>query len=198
MEMKELYNTNGYVLIKNFLDITPMQCELPKPPDRGKIILYQKGEPINRKFDKSVPNCSGYRMHPRLAKFVPDVQQKLQSILNLRLYKTYYLERFYYNKMGIKTHTDNGGCEISLSVCVNKDSNSKTSFLIEKDEKTISIDTQIGDAILYKGCEVKHGRSPLEGDSNSFIHQVFFHFVNADGPNLHWAYDAMFNGGIHQ
>jgi hypothetical protein len=41
------------------------------------------------------------------------------------------------------------------------------------------IDMEIGDAVMYLGCEVLHGRKPFEGVYNA---QVFFHYVDQNGP----------------
>jgi hypothetical protein len=38
---------------------------------------------------------------------------------------------------------------------------------------------EIGDAVMYLGCEVLHGRNPFEGVYNA---QVFFHYVDQNGP----------------
>ena len=194
-EQREQFEKEGYVILKNFMDPTPWQCDLPVSPEKGKISVYHKGSLVNRRFDKSVPKCSGSRQHPKYKGLIPHIQEKLQNITGLRLYRTYHMERFYYNNMGINPHTDNNACEISLSWCINKDSISTSDFLILKDKELRKIQTEIGDAVLYKGRELKHGRDKLIGNSDSFIHQLFVHFVNADGPCLHEAYGAMNTGG---
>lgn len=58
-----------------------------------------------------------------------------------------------------------------------------------------------GDAILYKGCEIEHWRETLPSNLNfinrllrkkdeTYHHQVFFHYVRANGPRVHFANDA--------
>jgi hypothetical protein len=56
-----------------------------------------------------------------------------------------------------------------------------------------------GDAVIYKGCEREHWRYPLESKYNriqrvfkkddTYHHQIFFHYVNANGPYLPFAFD---------
>ena len=57
-----------------------------------------------------------------------------------------------------------------------------------------------GDAILYKGCERDHWREPLPSNLNwwkrltkkedsTYHHQVFFHYVLANGIRAHCAND---------
>jgi len=57
-----------------------------------------------------------------------------------------------------------------------------------------------GDAVLYKGCERDHWREPLPSNNNlikrlmkkpddTYHHQVFFHYVLANGTRVHCAND---------
>ena len=58
-----------------------------------------------------------------------------------------------------------------------------------------------GDAMLYKGCERPHWRDPLPKEyerkwygkkvekKGLYYHQVFFHYVLADGIRSHCAFD---------
>ena len=56
------------------------------------------------------------------------------------------------------------------------------------EKKTIELDQ--GDALLYAGCDHNHGRPGIyEGEGMA---QVFFHYVNKNGPNTKHAYDNYF------
>jgi acyl-CoA thioesterase len=61
-----------------------------------------------------------------------------------------------------------------------------------------------GDAAVYKGCEREHWRDPLESKYNrmqrrirkvrkmqddTYHHQIFLHYVNSQGPFVHFAND---------
>jgi hypothetical protein len=75
----------------------------------------------------------------------------------------------------IKKHKDRPACEISVTACIKKYDNwpliLKTSFELEE-----------GDAVLYAGCDQKHGRPGIyKGEGMA---QVFFHYVNKNGPLL--------------
>ena len=60
----------------------------------------------------------------------------------------------------------------------------------------------VGDGVIYKGCERPHWREPLPKEyektwygrkvekKNLYYHQIFFHYVLADGIRSHHAYDA--------
>jgi hypothetical protein len=46
-----------------------------------------------------------------------------------------------------------------------------------------------GDAVLYNGVFIPHWRDPMQGGTEDYYHQVFFHYVDADGPFVHRAFD---------
>jgi hypothetical protein len=61
-----------------------------------------------------------------------------------------------------------------------------------------------GDAVIYKGCEREHWRDPLQSrygkwenkwrtirkqEDDTYHHQIFLHYVNAQGPFVHHAND---------
>ena len=55
------------------------------------------------------------------------------------------------------------------------------------------IELDVGDAVIYKGCELAHWRNDFEGDWHA---QVFLHYVNADGPHKEWFMDKRIMLGI--
>jgi hypothetical protein len=48
------------------------------------------------------------------------------------------------------------------------------------------IEMEEGDAVIYLGCELEHGRKPFEGDCCA---QVFMHYVDANGEYSHFKDD---------
>ena len=103
---------------------------------------------------------------------------------NLRLFQTYAYWRYYVFGATLKKHTDRPACEISVTACIKKYGNwpivvEGTSFELEE-----------GDAILYAGCDQLHERPDIyKGEGMA---QVFFHYVNQNGPNRNHAYDAYY------
>jgi len=77
------------------------------------------------------------------------------------------------------SHTDRDACEISLTYCI-----SGPEWEINMGDNTLI--TKIGNAVIYKGCEILHGRSkPSSGE----VIQVFSHWVISDGAKLNSAFD---------
>ena len=110
---------------------------------------------------------------------------------NFKLFPTYAYWRYYVLGGSLKKHTDIPSCEISITACIKKYDNwpivvEGTSFELEE-----------GDAILYAGCAQKHWRPGIyKGEGMA---QVFFHYVNKDGPFTHHAYDNFLkNTGLSQ
>ncbi len=86
---------------------------------------------------------------------------------------------------------------------------SKTTILVPGEERSCIL--QPGDGMLYKGCERPHWRDPMPApkprkrdwflkkigqyrDKTYYYHQIFFHYVLADGERSHHAGDAQNRG----
>ena len=94
-----------------------------------------------------------------------------------KLLPTYTYGRIYNNKSDLCKHTDRGACEVSLSIHLDGDAESK--FYIEnKDGKEVSIDLDPGDAVLYDGPNAVHWRDEYCGEE--YI-QTFHHYVFLGG-----------------
>lgn len=102
----------------------------------------------------------------------------------LKLFPTFTYWRYYVLNAILKKHTDRPSCEVSITACIKKYDN--WPLIIEGEE----IELKEGDGLLYAGCEHKHGRPGIyEGEGMA---QVFFHYVNQNGPYTQHAYDNFF------
>ena len=100
---------------------------------------------------------------------------------NLKLFPTFTYWRYYVFGAHLKKHTDRPSCEISVTACIKKYDN--WPLIIEGE----TFELEEGDALLYAGCDQKHGRPGVyKGEGMA---QVFFHYVNQNGPNKHYAFD---------
>jgi len=72
-----------------------------------------------------------------------------------------------------------------------------TSFLFEylknKKRKTIKVDLNPGDILLYKGCDVEHWRDPFEG---TLCAQVFLHYNERNNETVNTKFDGRAMLGI--
>ena len=107
---------------------------------------------------------------------------KVQEISGYNLHPTYAFWRMYSKFSDLTPHTDRPSCEISVTVMIGSDG---TPWPIYMEGEPVVM--KPGDAVVYKGCEVKHWREEFEGDWQS---QAFLHYVDAEGPNKHLIRDG--------
>ena len=165
--------TVDYKLIKNFFSKEELEV-LQK-------YCYNK---VDQNKDYQIDNQSfspAWYSDPLMTSFLETKLPLVEKESNLKLFETYAYWRYYVLGATLRQHTDRPACEISVTACVKKYDNwpitvEKTSFELEE-----------GDAVLYAGCDQKHGRPGVyKGEGMA---QVFFHYVNKNGPFTHHAYD---------
>ena len=143
--------------------------------------------------DKQVPNTyshyADFVMETLLMKVLPKMQQET----GLELVPTYSYARIYKKGDILKRHKDRPSCEISTTIHLG---GAKWSIFIDSTGSDNVIDEyknihkpnapkgtevllDVGDMLVYSGCELEHWREPLEGDNCA---QVFLHYNHVNGP----------------
>jgi len=143
--------------------------------------------------DKQIPNTysiySDMFMETLMMKVLPVMQQHT----DMNLMPCYTYTRVYKKGDVLKRHSDRPSCEISTTLHLGGepwpiflDPTGQKTVVDEHKQihkpnapKGISIDLEIGDMLVYSGCELEHWREPFEGDNCA---QVFLHYNNIDGP----------------
>ena len=143
--------------------------------------------------DKQIPNTYSIYgdtfMETLMMKVLPIMQQRT----GMNLIPCYTYTRVYKKGDILKRHSDRPSCEISTTLHLGGDpwpifldpTGQKTVIDEEKQiikpnaPKGISIDLDVGDMLVYSGCELEHWREPFEGKTCA---QVFLHYNNIDGP----------------
>ena len=143
--------------------------------------------------DKQIPNTfscySDFFMETLMMKVLPIMQQRT----DMNLIPCYTYTRIYKKGDILKRHSDRPSCEISTTLHLGGDP--WTIFLDPTGQKTvideykqihkpnapkgIPVDLEVGDMLVYSGCELEHWREPFEGDNCA---EVFLHYNNIDGP----------------
>ncbi len=100
---------------------------------------------------------------------------------NLKLLPTYSYWRTYTKYADLKKHKDRPSCEISATVSIANDGTDWPIFMGNK-----KIILKPGEAVIYKGCDIRHHREELLGDYQT---QIFLHYVDANGPHKEWHRD---------
>ena len=145
--------------------------------------------------DEQIPNTyscySDMLMETLMMKVLPVMQQHTE----MNLIPCYTYTRIYKKGDILHRHKDRPSCEISTTLHLGGDpwpifldptgadnilSGTETTTVVKPNApKGIPVDLEVGDMLVYSGCELEHWREPFEGDNCA---QVFLHYNNVDGP----------------
>jgi len=79
-------------------------------------------------------------------------------------------------------HTDRAQCEFSVTLCLDYAPEPSRAtpwpLHLHKPSGKVTVFQAIGDALLYRGCQLPHSRDPLPGGHTST--SIFFHYVPQD------------------
>jgi hypothetical protein len=64
----------------------------------------------------------------------------------------------------------------------------------EDKSNATEIKMNVGDAVLYRGCDIHHWREPYK--EGKWQAQVFLHYVDQNGPHAEWKYDKRGSLGL--
>jgi len=203
MKPSEFFNQNGYLPLKSLIaDPENLKCEVPQ--ERG-LIKFLKNKIVHEPEDVQVPGSVARYTVPEYKELHYLIKKQVEYVLEMDLYPTYYYDRFYFVGQELKRHTDREACEISVTLQISTNATKPWDIgFLTPAGKEVYYSMKDGDAVIYKGNQIEHWRNPLQSRYNKFQklyrkifnlkddtyhHQIFFHYVNANGSNLHYAYD---------
>lgn len=143
--------------------------------------------------DKQVPNTysqySDFFMETLMMKVLPIMQQHTE----MTLVPCYTYTRIYKKGDILKRHKDRPSCEISTTLHLGGEpwtiflDPTGANYVIDEHKQIhkpnapqgIPITLEVGDMLVYSGCDLEHWREPFEGEHCA---QVFLHYNNIDGP----------------
>ena len=122
--------------------------------------------------DEQIPNTYSHYadqvMETLLVKMLPVMAKET----GLDLVPTYSYARAYKRGDELKKHKDRPSCEISTTLNLGGD---PWPIFIEGTKVLL----EVGDMLVYSGCELEHWREPFEGQ---ICGQVFLHYNHRNGP----------------
>tara|TARA_R110000787_G_C13397420_1_gene443159 strand:- start:68 stop:661 length:594 start_codon:yes stop_codon:yes gene_type:complete len=178
----KIFKEQGYCLVKNFLpkDLATFLSSYLKVQKEIKINLGQK------LTDTQVPNASCvFEQEPALEALYVGYTHKMEKIVGLSLLPTYAFARIYKTGNILAPHKDRPACEISATIKLEESDSYSWPICIE--ESSFNLD--VGDAVIYRGCDVLHWRDKCKADEDYFLSQLFLHFVDKQGPHTNTAFD---------
>jgi len=209
MSKNPFFEENGYLFVPKMV-LNPIEIAHPIPQIRGQLNYYQNRMDMLEYFeqDGQVKDCISRYNIPIYRDLYFQVKKQIQEILGIDLYPTYFFDRFYFVGQQLDRHSDRQSCEISVTLQISSNHSDNPwpiwFELPDGSEKYVLMND--GDAVIYKGCERDHWRDPLPSKYNkvqrlwrkikklpddTYHHQIFFHYVNANGPLVQWAFDAL-------
>jgi PKHD-type hydroxylase len=149
--------------------------------------------------DPQCPLSDSVYGDPILDNLLQALAAPLSAQLGITLLPTYTYARIYRPGEVLVRHRDREACEISgtLTLGFHDGSGIWPIFFTDKEEDVIgnSVEINIGDLVMYHGNELYHWRPAYKGQWQV---QVFFHYVDANGPNASWANDKRQNLGVQR
>ena len=142
--------------------------------------------------DEQIPNTYSHYadqvMETLLVKMLPVMSKET----GLNLLPTYSYARIYKKGDELKRHKDRPSCEISTTLNLGGDPwpifldptgsdniNNKTKEILPNAPKGTKVLLEVGDMLVYSGCELEHWRKPFDGN---ICGQVFLHYNHVNGP----------------
>jgi hypothetical protein len=211
----EDFEKNGYLVIKNLWDPKELYCEVPEI--RGQINYFGKLDKFHYEpLEMQVEGSLARYYYPPYKFAHSQIRKKLEKIIGSDLANTYYYDRFYFPGQELTKHADRDACEISVTVHISTNlstpwpiwiktpdtydnPNTKANIISKGENRSVILNP--GDGMVYKGCERPHWRDPMPTEyertwygrrkekNGLYYHQVFFHYVLANGYRAHFAGD---------
>lgn len=193
-----MFATQQYQIIRNALPIE--FCNI--------VVNYAKFQALydftpEAEQSSQVPNTHSRYADFLMESFLLHLQPLIEKNIQKKLLPAYSYYRVYKYGDLLEPHIDRDACEVSATLAFGwpdappwsfKLSNDKT-YIHDTEEchtpscldKTIIIDLEPGDLLIYSGPKVKHWRDALQ--STAYV-QAFFHYVDAEGPHTHLQFDG--------
>ena len=183
------FKDSGYVHLKNFLDKTNC-AELTKELKR----LVSENKTVK---DEQCPLSEAVHGSSIFDRLLEDLTPHFEQASGLKLFPTYSYARLY-NSQGeeLKVHRDRPACEISATLTLDFEGDVWPIFMGNNEDKSnaAEIKMEIGDAVMYRGCDIYHWRESYK--EGKWQAQVFLHYVDQDGPHAEWKYDKRESLGL--
>ena len=188
MSTAEYFKEKKYIYLSNVVS----------RPDANQLTEYMFKLFDDGKLEKD-PQCplsDSIYGDPILDKLLQSLAKPLSSQLGLELLPTYTYARIYRPGESLVRHRDREACEISGTMTLGFDPGSGIwpIYFAEEEDDVVgsSLEIDVGDMVMYHGNELYHWRPQYKG---KWQVQVFFHYVDANGPHKEWANDRRENLG---
>ena len=181
MNPAEYFEKNRYIYLSEVLS-----KDVCKNLTQHMHDLHKEGKLVQ---DEQCPLSWSVYGDPTFDGLLEKLAKPIGDKLGVELLPTYTYARLYQPGDRLKKHTDRPSCEISGTMTLGYDPDSSLwpiFFGKDKEDPGTSYDIDVGDLVMYRGNELVHWRPEYKGKWQA---QVFFHYVDANGPHKDWAND---------
>lgn len=175
----DLFAQRGYLVMRNLLSRRLLDIALRYYLSHLKVEGYYSTNERTRALNRYA-DALGEALFP-------EIQPLIEARIGKKLIPTYSFARIYTTESRLTPHVDRGACEISATLTVGFKCPSLWPIFLRHDGSDLAIELDVGDALIYRGMDLSHWREPL---TSGFWCQLFFHFVEADGPMTAHAFDG--------
>jgi len=179
VSLKQQLLDNNYVVIDNF--ITKEKAKnlsdwLANEKNNGRLIQ-------DPRFNVGL-YAQAYQDAIPFVELLCEKVNEVSALIEEKVLPTYAYSVIYENNSTLIKHKDRPACEISVTVHL--DGDEKWDLGIKKPNgNEAKVDLNVGDALLYLGCEAEHWREGLYQGKN--YTQVMLHYVKSNGSKW-WAF----------
>lgn len=181
MNSEQFFEKNRYIYLSDVLS-----KDVCRDLTKHMHDLHEKGELVQ---DEQCPLSWSVYGDPKFDALLANLAKPIGEKLGLEILPTYTYARLYQPGDILKKHTDRPSCEISGTMTLGYDPDSSIwpiFFGKDKDDAGTAYEIDVGDLVMYRGNELVHWRPAYKG---KWQVQVFFHYVDANGPHKEWAND---------
>jgi hypothetical protein len=172
---------NYFTLVKNFLDEDTV----------GVVHKYFDNKLCKNRWETVRKETEDYTLAPSHFSEYADplieiiLEEKtavVGKVVDRELTPTYSYSRIYTGDDLLTVHTDRPSCEYSVTVNIANSGEPWPIWLKAPEKEPVCFTLMPGDAVIYKGCEVKHWRNPMIQSGTNAIAQFMLHYVDLNGP----------------
>ena len=171
---RQFFQENSYVVMSDVIS-KERAAELTQ-------YLFDLAKEGKTEKDPQCPLSDAIYGAPKYDELLQELAPNLSHHIGVKLLPAYTYARIYRPGEELKIHKDRPSCEYSATMTLGYAEGEAIWPIFFDEEKRHKIFLDAGELAMYKGCEVAHWRPPFKG---TWQVQIFFHYVNADGPYKH-------------
>jgi len=155
-------------------------------------VVYESGV-LGTWNDRQIPNTYSHYGDPVMDTLLVKMLPIMKQHTGLELVPTYSFARAYKKGDCLHRHKDRPACEISTTLNLGGDpwpifiDGTGADNVIDERKNLVKPNApagtkvllEVGDMLVYSGCELEHWREPFEGN---ICGQVFLHYNHVNGP----------------